>query len=118
LTGERFGDVSLRIVDDTPLIAVAADVDISNVDDLRHALEAAPHADRVVLDMTGVGFLDSTALAAIVRYRNAVAARGTIVTLVIDSPLVRRIFSLTNFDRQFTIVARLGDVPGLEPEGT
>jgi anti-anti-sigma factor len=91
-------------------------VDISNVADLQCALQAVPEPDPLVIDMSTVEFLDSTALAALVRYRNATVARGGSVTLVIGSPLVKRIFDITNFDREFKIVRHLEDVPGLFPK--
>lgn len=116
MTEDVFGEFTLRTIDDTPVLALKGEVDISNVADFQRALEAVPEADTVVIDMSAVPFLDSTALAAIVRYRNASAARGCSVTLVIANPLVLRIFEITNFDREFKIVRRLEDIPGLFPK--
>ncbi len=116
MTEEVFGDFTLRAIDDTPVLTLTGEVDISNVGDFQRALEATPHEDVIVIDMASVEFLDSTALAALVRFRNARVARGSSVTLVIASPLVQRIFDITNFDREFKIVRRLEDVPGLFPK--
>ena len=116
MTEEVFGDFTLRKIDDTPVVTLTGEVDISNVADFQRALAAAPVEDLIVVDMSDVEFLDSTALAALVRFRNASVARGGSVTLVIGSPLVRRVFDITNFDRDFKIVARLEDVPGLFPK--
>lgn len=113
---ETFGDFSLRTIDDTPVLTLNGEVDISNVAHFQNALAATPAEDVVVIDMSAVEFLDSTALAALVRYRNATVARGGSVTLVIANPLVQRIFDITNFDREFKIVRRLEDVPGLFPQ--
>lgn len=113
---ESFGEFTLRTIDDTPVLTLKGEVDISNVADFRRALEAVPREELIVVDMSEVEFLDSTALAALVRYRNVTAARGASVTLVIAKPLVQRIFDITNFDREFKIVRRLEDVPGLFPK--
>jgi anti-anti-sigma factor len=116
LTEEVFGDFTLRAIDDTPVVTLKGEVDISNVADFQRALQAAPAEDLIVIDMSEVEFLDSTALAALVRFRNASVARGSSVTLVIASQLVQRIFDITNFNRDFKIVRRLEDVPGLFPK--
>lgn len=113
---ESFGEFTLRTIDDVPVLTLKGEVDISNVADFQRALQAVPQADLIVVDLAAVGFLDSTALAALVRYRNVTAARGGSVTLVIANPLVQRIFHITNFDREFKIVRRLEDVPGLFPQ--
>lgn len=116
MTEDVFGEFTLRTIDDTPVLTLGGEVDVSNVGDCQRALGAMPAADVVVIDMSAVEFLDSTALAALVRYRNVTAARGGSVTLVIASTLVQRIFDITNFDREFKIVKRLEDVPGLSPK--
>jgi anti-sigma B factor antagonist len=116
LIDEAFGDFTLRKIDETPVVVLAGELDVSNVADFQRTLEAVSESDSLVIDMTQVEFLDSTALAALVRYRKASAARGTTIALVIVSPLVGRIFAITNFDRDFTIVPRLEDVPGLYPK--
>lgn len=116
MTDEVFGDFTLRTIDDTPVLTLTGEVDISNVADFQRALEATPSEDLIVIDMGAVEFLDSTALAALVRFRNVRVARGSSVALVIASPLVQRIFDITNFDREFKIVRRLEDVPGLFPK--
>jgi anti-sigma B factor antagonist len=116
LTDESFGEFTVRTIDDTPVLTLNGEIDISNVADVQRALDAMPPEDRVVIDMSAVEFLDSTALAALVRYRNATVARGGDVTLIIENALVLRIFQITNFDREFKIVRRLEDVPGLFPK--
>ena len=116
MTEEVFGEFTLRTIDDTPVLSLTGEVDISNVADFQRALAATPIEDLIVVDMSGVEFLDSTALAALVRFRNASVARGSSVTLVITNALVQRIFDITNFDREFKIVRRLEDIPGLFPK--
>lgn len=113
---EIFGDCTLSEIHDTPVLTLKGEVDFSNVPDFQRALAAVPVADLVVVDMSAVDFMDSTALAALVRYRNVTVAAGGSVTLVIANRLVARVFEITNFDREFKIVGRLEDVPGLFPK--
>jgi anti-sigma B factor antagonist len=116
LIEEIFGDFTLAGIDGTPVLTLVGEIDFSNVPHLQKALAAIPRGDLVVIDMSGVEFMDSSALAALIRYRNLAVAAGGSVTLVIASPLVVRIFEITNFEREFKIVRRLADVPGLFPK--
>lgn len=104
------------MIEETPIIKLAGELDLSNVGELRRALDSVAQAELVVIDMSAVEFMDSTALAALVRYRKEAAARGTALALVIVSPLMHRLFELTNFDREFAIFRRLEDVPGVISE--
>jgi anti-anti-sigma factor len=65
-------------------LAAAGDV----VDDLRRALRVA---DRVVLDLTRVEFVDSTGLAALLRCRRMAASRGIVLEVLVapDGPVDR-----------------------------
>lgn len=52
--------------DGGPILAVEGEIDIANADVLREALdEHLTGADRVTVDLTGVGYLDSAGLAVL-----------------------------------------------------
>jgi anti-sigma B factor antagonist len=51
--------------------------------------------DRVILDLRGVGFLDSSGLRALIGLRNDAKRTSRGLTLVPGPPGVQRIFSLT-----------------------
>ena len=52
--------------DGGPVLAVEGEIDIANADALREALdERLAGADRVTVDLTGVGYLDSAGLAVL-----------------------------------------------------
>lgn len=57
----------------------------------------------VVLDLHAVTFLDSSAIAALVRCQEALEARGSRLVLTRVSALARRLFSVTSMDSYFTI---------------
>jgi anti-sigma B factor antagonist len=72
-----------------PTITVRGELDISNIDELEEA--AAPvierRPDRLVVDLSGLRFADSSAIAAWVRWAGAVGE----IELRSPSPLLRQI---------------------------
>jgi anti-sigma B factor antagonist len=57
----------------------------------------------VVLDMSGVAFMDSTALSALVRSKDTLQKRGVSLRLAAPSDAVDRIFSVTGFHDFFEV---------------
>ncbi len=55
-----------RSPDGTPVVAAVGEIDMSNVGQFRDALGlAAPEGGRFVVDLTGVGYLDSAGINAL-----------------------------------------------------
>ncbi len=65
-------------------------------------------AARVVLDMSGVGFLDSSGLGAVVAAHRFLRA-GQALELAGLTGAVERVFRLTRMDRMFIIHAEVDD---------
>ena len=65
--------------------------------------------DRVVLDMSQVGFLDSSGLGAIVASMKFLGANRKL-ELASLTPTVEKVFNLTRLNDVFTIHALAGDV--------
>jgi len=86
-------------LDDEPLhpagrlVVAAGELDIAAAGDLRSRLRGAidAGATRVLLDLAGVDFIDSTSVAAIVAAHRRLAGRGRLV-VVATHPYVRLIF--------------------------
>jgi anti-anti-sigma factor len=55
--------------------------------------------DRVVIDLSAVAFMDSTALGLVVKAVNDIGDRGGDVRLVLPEKSARRIFEITTLDR-------------------
>jgi anti-sigma B factor antagonist len=55
------------------------------------------------VDMSGVAFMDSTALSALVRSKDALQKRGVSLRLAAPSDAVDRIFSVTGFRDFFEV---------------
>jgi anti-sigma B factor antagonist len=75
-------------------------------DRMKAALESA--GARVVLDLSGVGFLDSSGLGAVVAAQRFLRV-GQALELAGLTGAVERVFRLTRMDRMFTIHAGVDD---------
>ena len=89
--------VSTRSVDGCTVVSVAGDVDISTSPALRTALaEATASGGRpVVVDLTDVPFLDSTALGVLVGAFNATRHTGDRFAIVTDHEAVLKVLRIT-----------------------
>ncbi|MDX6222204.1 MAG: anti-sigma factor antagonist [Frankiales bacterium] len=92
------------------VVCVAGEIDIATVPDLRDALETALHQNdpRVILDLTGVSFCDSSGLALLVATRRRLPD-GAPLRLVGAQPMVARVFQLTGLTQVFPLFATVGD---------
>jgi anti-sigma B factor antagonist len=81
---------------------VSGELDLAAADELTEAGLAAltPAAGTLLIDLSGVTFIDSTSLGALVAIRNAAEPHHTVVVQNAQ-PHVRRVFELTGLDRVF-----------------
>lgn len=87
------------------LLTVQGEVDLVTAPELQAALESAlPERARVVIDLRGVTFLDSTGLALLLRYDRKAALGGRRVVVVKGPPHVQRAFELTGLSQRLTMV--------------
>ena len=87
-----------------PLATVSGEVDVSSAPALRDGLtELIAKGTSVVVDLTGVGFLDSTGLGALVAARKAAEDLGVQLPLVCSSERILKLFTITGLDGVFTI---------------
>jgi anti-sigma B factor antagonist len=64
---------------------------------------------RLVIDLQGVPFIDSSGLSTLVRVFKHVRSGGGSLGLAAMQPAVRRVFELTRLDRSFDIHADVAD---------
>ena len=76
---------------------------------MRHALDGAIEsgAGTLVVDLTGVTFVDSMMLGVLLGATRRLRPRGTEMRIVVDDPHVRRIFELTLLDRVLALYPSL-----------
>lgn len=89
--------VSTRSVDGYTVVAVAGDVDISTSPTLRSALTEATGDGTgvIVVDLTGVPFVDSTALGVLVGAYTTVRNNGGRFAIVNDHEPVLKVLRIT-----------------------
>lgn len=93
-------------------VALQGEIDLYNAADVRSALarECALGPKRLVVDLTAVDFLDSTALHALQSARKELPdGRGFVV--VAPTPAVRRVLEYSGLDRVLTVHTSPGAPP-------
>ena len=81
------------------LVAVSGELDLASVDELRTALRtAATRSPSVVVDVSDVSFIDSTALAALVRSNDELSSNGVQMVMACPPGPVRRLLTMTSLD--------------------
>lgn len=101
-------DVSLRVSDlgGWKVARIDGDIDVATAPRVREQLVTLlsdhPH---VVVDLDGVGFLDSTGLGVIVGVLKRARTLGGDLRLVCTQPSVRRVFEITALDRTMPLAA-------------
>jgi anti-sigma B factor antagonist len=102
------GRVTVDDADGTVVVSPAGELDAFTAPELRselHGLLADVSAKRLVVDLTAVTFLDSSALGVLVGALRRLRERGGELHVVQPRPTVRRIFELTALDAVFTLHA-------------
>lgn len=99
LTVTNPGDTALSVV------SVNGEVDVHSAPALREGVTAALTANpsAVVVDLSKVGFLDSTGLGALVAARAAATERGVALPIVCTSARILKLFTITGLDGVFDI---------------
>ncbi|EAQ00443.1 putative anti-sigma factor antagonist [Janibacter sp. HTCC2649] len=91
--------------DDVTIVTVSGEVDVYTAPQLRSALEeriAAGHT-AIIVDLQGVGFLDSTGLGVLVGRLKAVKKVDGWLRVVCTNERILRLFGITGLDRVLPI---------------
>jgi anti-sigma B factor antagonist len=98
----RFGSESF-------VVAVDGELDLYTAEPLRERLGDVLEqgAQSVLIDLTGVCFMDSTGLTVLVDAARALHSSGGQIVLVTDDPRVTRVIEITGLDRVFRISSSL-----------
>jgi anti-sigma B factor antagonist len=93
----------------TEILLVTGEIDLATAPRLGLAIEAALTDDApLVVDMTGVGFLDSSGARALALADGMAVARGGRLLLV-PSERVSQVFEIANLESLFHVYAALGE---------
>jgi anti-sigma B factor antagonist len=88
---------------DAVVLRLAGELDLYNTADVTAALEelAADSPSRVIIDLSEVAFVDSTALGTLVEARRQMGANGLV--LVAPGADVSRALEVSGLDQHFTV---------------
>ncbi len=86
------------------IIEVNGEINISSSPELKRAFEKV-QATKVLINLSRVGYVDSSGLATLVELLKKVKARGGALTLTNVSDKVRSLFEITKLDKLFGIYA-------------
>ncbi len=89
-------------VDGPHVVTFNGELDIWKADDIEKALSVLDGAVSAVVDLSAVRYVDSAFLSALVRLRRRLP--NSTITLVVETPSVRRVLELTQMHRLFEIV--------------
>lgn len=90
--------------EDYSMISVHGEVDLHTAPKVQSAIErAAEGSSAVVVDMSGIEFMDSTALSTFMRAKDSLEKRGVSLRLTTPSRAVDRIFDVTGFRDYFEV---------------
>jgi anti-sigma B factor antagonist len=109
--------VSRTTAGNIPIVAVNGEVDVYSApalkDRITELLEAGDTT--LIVDLGGVGFLDSTGLGALVEARAATTEAGGSLPLVCSQERILKLFTITGLDGVFTIHSSVGDAVAALP---
>lgn len=99
-------EISLRFKTDKLVVRVVGSVDMAAGDRLRTEVESALTAStsKVVIDMSGVDYIDSHGLSMILGLERLMKERGGSMELTKLTPEVKKLFDITGISRAVTII--------------
>ncbi len=102
-----------ELADDTSLLSVEGDLDLASAPSLKWALTDVQSTEsrHVVVDLSKVGFIDSTALGVLVGAQRSLDP-GVRLAIACAEENVLRIFELTGLDGMFEILPTFQDALG------
>lgn len=107
-----------QLGDGTCVISVAGELDMYTSPPFeQELLDAVAQAPRVVVDLTGCDFIDSTALGILITANRRLGYPAKRLSLVVSDRNILKTFEMTGLDRVFAIEATLaaaanGGTPG------
>ena len=98
MSGERY---PVLWIGQVAVVTLPAEIDVTNADPIREELLAVLNQGAVLLvaDMSRTAFCDSSGVSALVRVFRHAATSATALRLVVTTPAVLRVLSITGVDR-------------------
>ena len=98
---DEFRTAVASLTGELALVSVWGELDLYTAERLRARIDeaGAVGADTVLVDLSEVSFVDSTALAVLVQETKRLEGRGHSLVLVTNDPRTRRVVEVTGLDR-------------------
>jgi anti-sigma B factor antagonist len=114
-----FRTATARLGRETYLVSLTGELDMHVAPQLDEALERTidDGASRVLVDLSAVGFIDSTGVAALLRAARRLRERGGELRLVCDDRRIIRTFELAGIDTALPIEHSLTEAIARPPGG-
>ncbi len=102
------------------VLSVGGDLDVVGAPDLRQAVvtAVADGSRLLALDLSGLDFVDSFGIGAVVGALKRLRQRGGDLALVCPSPRIRRVFEICDLDRILALHDSIGSVAEAERIGS
>jgi len=93
------------------LVEIAGEADVTNTDELRRLLddEVSQQPRTLIIDLSGLRFMDSSALHALLRVNRSLERQGGVLALVSPQPPVAKVLRLTTADRLIPVFYSVAD---------
>ena len=98
-------EISSEITDEKAIIRIEGEVDVSNVSELRDALDTAlaDGAKEVEADFAEVAYIDSTGIGVLVGAAHRAQESGSVLVVANPQKNVERVFSLLGVDKDLNV---------------
>jgi len=96
------------------IVTLGGYIDVSTRKQLQDVLNAASNgAGHLVVDMSRLGFMDSTGLSVLVEMYKRLAKRGGTLALAAPQPIVAKVLAISGLDRVLTVHASAAQAAAL-----
>jgi anti-sigma B factor antagonist len=104
-------DIGTAVVDGRTVVQVVGEIDVYTAPQLREMLDAEIDAGRydLVVDLSGVSFMDSTGLGVLVGRLKQIRLNDGSMRLVCAHDRVLKVFVITGLDKVFAIYPTVGE---------
>jgi anti-sigma B factor antagonist len=98
-------DITERTEDNVPIVALTGDIDLESSPKLRDFLKpkSTQKTPKLVLDFSGVNYIDSSGLATLIEYFQSVQGFGGKMALASLSPRVKNVFEIVRLEQIFSL---------------
>jgi anti-sigma B factor antagonist len=107
-----------RVHGETHIVAVSGEVDIFTAPEFKQRvmMAIAAGAERLIVDLTGTSFIDSSSLGVLIGAHRRLTARGGRLVVVCNREAIVKTFRITGLDGVFELVDSVAAALGEQSE--